>query len=359
MNNFHYIRLLVIGAFSILSVTILYLSSEKNVRFNNAFVRRLPHHPIVKKHSIDLGYNSYYISGHKDSVIYLGNSTAPLHLLKVNYYTKDTSHISISLEKLNLEYRNILVKILEPYFFVMDGTSPFIFRGETLNWQATSWLHSPVYFDRAIPVDSNKIMIRTIDPRTSYTELAIVSNEEDSTEVGILDDFLVKQIDGNFDVDGVMAFSETNNRVGYIYYYRNSFMIFNTHHNSFIKQNTIDTISKAQIKIAQAEVSLTRKMVGSPLIVNKGLSLYKDLVFVLNPRLGKYEDPQMLNQAYTVDVYDTKKHSYEFSFYLYFENENKPREFKVVKNHLLALVGNQLIVYDVDRSRFRMEKKTL
>jgi len=84
MLNNVYIKLLGTIVMSIGLMVILFLSSEEQVHRNNAFIRRFPPHPVIKEYDIDLGFNSYYVAGLGKDMVYLGNSTAPLHLLKIN-----------------------------------------------------------------------------------------------------------------------------------------------------------------------------------------------------------------------------------------------------------------------------------
>ena len=95
MLNNVYIKLLGTIVMSIGLMVILFLSSEEQVHRNNAFIRRFPPHPVIKEYDIDLGFNSYYVAGLGKDMVYLGNSTAPLHLLKINLATRDTAHVKL------------------------------------------------------------------------------------------------------------------------------------------------------------------------------------------------------------------------------------------------------------------------
>jgi hypothetical protein len=346
-------RLLVIGVASSAFVVVLFLLSENSVHRNNSFVRRYPHHPITKKYDLPIKYNSYYIAGYENEMLYLGNTTAPLHLLKVNLKTKDTSHIRIKLDKTALPFRSVEVNLHPPYFFVMDGSIPFIFRGRIGDWKAHLWMKDKAYFSKAIAIDSNKIYISTVSGKTQMTTIGLIEKEdEDDFNVILNTNILEKQIDGVFDVDGIMAVSTNHKELGYIYFYRNQFMLMDSKLKLLKRQRTIDTVQKAQIKLSETNDKGEIKMEAPPLMVNKMATIYNDLLLINSNRLGKYEDKDMLKEASIIDVYNWKKESYEFSFYLYHIGNERAKEFSLYKGHLIALIDDKLVIYELVKQHF-------
>src|SRR5690606_430516 len=156
---------------------------------------------------------------------------------------QDTTHIRMEPIDKELRYRSLQTKVLPPYFFVMDGTIPFILRGQTKDWKAHTWMEGKAYFNKAIPLDSNKIFIRTISTRTQKTALGLIQ-KRNSFKVRLDTTLLEAQIDGVFDVDGILLSSSQTAQIGYVYYYRNQFMTFDTNLKNTIKQRTIDTVQQ-------------------------------------------------------------------------------------------------------------------
>ena len=344
-------RVLIFGLLSISFMVTMFLVSENQVHRNNAFVRRYPHHPITKKYDLPLNYNSYYIAGYENDQLYLGNTTAPLHLLEVNLKTKDTQHIRITLDRMDLPFRSITVKFHPPYFFVMDGFVPCIFRGNIGDWHASLWMKNKTYFTRAIPIDSNKLYIKAISSKTNEATLGVLE-KQDGFNVLLDPDLLKKQIDGMFDVDGTMVVSEDKENLGYVYFYRNQFMIMDPDLKLVNREETIDTVRVAKIQLSQANKHGEVKMTTPPLEINKTAALYKNLMLIHSNRLGKYEEKTMLKQAAIIDVYNWKKRSYEFSFYLYTIGQKKVRAFNIYNNHLVSLIGDVLSVYQLKPTHF-------
>ncbi|MBW8244069.1 hypothetical protein K1F50_14770 [Muricauda oceani] len=325
-------------------VVILFLSSERQIHRNNAFTRRFPPHPVTKEFDLDIGYNSYYIAGFDKNYLYLGNQTAPWHMLQVNLGTKDTVHIRLEPRDRKIQYRSLRTSVLPPYFFVMDGTMPFILRGKINEWKADPWMERTAYFNRAIPIDSNRVFIRTINANNQKTTLGIIK-KTDSFQVHLDTSLLESQLDGVFDVDGMLVNSENNQTLGYVYYYRNQFITFDSELTGQKKQRTIDTVQYAQLQVALANKKGQIQMKAPPLTINTSAVLSKELMLIQSDRLGRNESREMLDQAIIIDAYNYQKKTYEFSFYLYHIQKHKVREFTLHGNLVIALIDNKVSVY--------------
>lgn len=341
-----YKKIIGVVCLAIGSVILLFLLSEKEVHRNNAFTRRFPPHPILKKRDFELGHNSYYIAGLDRDILYLGNPTTPLYLLKINLSSKDTAQIKIDIKKSNLPFRNIKFRLYPPYFFMMDGTVPCIFRGKINEWIARPWSMDATFFDVAIPVHSQRLVIRSFDGN-SYNTILGIMDKDTSTYVSLKHGILEKQIDGVFDVDGILTYSSEKNLLSYVYYYRNEYIIMDTDLIVLKRQQTLDTVHKAQLQIALLKQGAVTEMQSPPIIVNDNASLDGDFIYINSNRLGKYEHDYMLDQASVIDVYNWKKDSYVYSFYLYKERSENINEIKINNNHLYVLVGDRLSTYEI------------
>src|SRR5690606_30990769 len=120
-------------------------------------------HPIKRVHEIDLGFNSYYLAGAGNGKIYLGNTTAPLHLVAVDTALKDTQHIRIKLDKKDLPFLAVKIQVRPPHFYVTDGTVPSIFQVSTTDWHATMVPDTLPYFSLMEPLGNKSFALRTRD----------------------------------------------------------------------------------------------------------------------------------------------------------------------------------------------------
>ena len=353
-----YITLLIGTICSIGIVTLLFAFSEDMIhRQKDVFIRRYPHHPANQKHALDLGYNSYYIAGVENGKIYLGNHTAPLHMVVLDSTLKDTQHIKIRLDQMDFPFKTLQVKVDPPNFYMMDGTVPAVFKGKTSDWKASLAMNGKAYFSWAEPIDTNTLIIRARSAATGENELGMVTLE-DSTKAKLFPDLLQKQIDGVFCTDGMLLFEKESRKMVYVYYYRNQFVVVDTDLRQEFIGKTIDTISKAQIDVGTINSKNANTLASRSLLVNRQSSVYKNYLFVNSNMLGKYESEKMLDQARIIDVYDLKKNTYEFSFYLYDYLQNKMGSFQVHGNLLIAIADQYIVTHTLKQDRFEDMKIT-
>lgn len=345
------LMLTTLAIFGIGTVTLLFAFSEKKMHRNNAFQRRYVPHPIKMKGAIDLSYNSFYIAGITDSLIYLGNVTAPLNVLELSKTLKIENKYRVQLDKMDLPYSNIKIEIQPPYFYVSDGTVPVILKGNTTTWQAKTIMQNQFYFSQVITLDTTQTILRTIDGTSKKNVIASFSPLTDS--LNIKNELLQTEEKSLFATDGQLLYDSILGKIIYVYYYRNQFVVFDKDLNLDYVGNTIDTISKAQLNIIHNTSTNENKLKGDAVIVNQQAAIAGNYLFIVSNRLGKYEETKVLQQATIVDVYNITKNRYEFSFYIYNYKGQQVSRFEVNKNRLIALMGDYLVIYQLNETYFK------
>lgn len=341
----------VIAGFSAL-LAVLFLWSEEEVHRNNAFLRRFPHQPATKLHGYDLTYNSYYIAGYDKGLIYLGNTTAPLHLLVVDTAMKAAKPIKIVLsgdEKYKL--LSLRIQVLPPFFFAYDGLRPIVYKGKTDTWEARPVRAAIPRFSLAVALNDSTFAYRAVNPKLNLNVLGRFSLKP-VVPVTTNPALLEKQVDGIFDTDGMLSYNRDLKTLAYVYYYRNGFVTANTKLKKELTGRTIDTISKADIQIVQEDSSRVRTLAKRPTLVSMQSATSGRYLFVKSDRLGKYEDAEMLKTVSVIDVYDITKNTYEFSFYLYNHNRELVRSFEVYGNLLIGLTDHYVVAYRLETNAF-------
>ncbi|WP_055096687.1 DoxX family protein [Flavobacterium aquidurense] len=342
----YYLQLFVTIVFSSTVVMLLFLYSEKIMHYENPFIRRYPQHPAQYKKELDLKYNSYYFAGQSAGRIYLGNYTAPLMLKSVD---KDLD--SIKIEKIifnpekKIPFQSTKISVRGSYFYLKDGKVPTVFRGSTRDWKLDHEIQGVPYFTLAQPMDSSSMAFRS--NTKSMANILGVYNENQNPQVKFKSTLLQKQLDGFFDTDGVLLYDEGLQKQIYLYFYRNQYIIADKNGELIHRGRTIDTISKAKIKVAylKKEKQNERTMKAPPLIVNANAAVYGNLLFVNSKIKGKFEDDKLWEQASIIDVYDINRHAYIMSLAIYNIGDDKLKDFLVTDDSLYALIGNQLVVY--------------
>ncbi|PAM94648.1 hypothetical protein B4N84_11780 [Flavobacterium sp. IR1] len=343
----YWIRLLLIFASSIFTVVVLFLSSEEIMQHQNPFIRRYPHHPVTLLHTIDLKYNSYYFAGAENGTLYLGNSTVPLGLLAIDSKMAQQK-IRTTLDRQSFYFKTIKMTVRPPFFYIMDGGIPVVFRGQISNWNAKLLTPNPPYFNIGVPIDSTSMVFRGISSKTNNNVIGIFRSGKQS-RVTMAPQLLQKQIDGVFDTDGMLHYSPEMRRIVYLYTYRNQYIVAHENGTLDYRGHTIDTISHAKIKVAYLKEKTERAMSMPALNVNRSSSVCGHLLFVNSNVPGRYEQNKIWKQASVIDVYDLNKKAYLLSFHIYGIKDKKLRNFIVTPSYIYALIGKQLVVYQLNQ----------
>ena len=345
-------QLLLISVCSAGSVMLLFTVSDNRIRFNNSLIRIYPHHPVVFEKSIDLGYNSYYIAGINQKNIYLGNTTAPLHVLSVNRKRNDTTHHTIHLPKNDsMAYRAIQLEIVQDQFFVADGTVPVILLGDTLTWSTNQIVENLPHFSLSKAIDSNHVVFRYRDMNTNRDLIGTANLNVDNT-LHMYNDLLQQQEDGVFSTDGMLIYDHLAEQVVYVYYYRNEYVLANRELDLLHRGRTIDTTAQAQLDIQKINNKNSIKISGIPRYVNKRSASYGNYLIINSEVLGKYDDTQMLKDAFIIDVYDLSDHSYLLSFYLYKHGDGILKDIQIHGDQVIAIIGSHLNIYKMKKEYF-------
>jgi len=335
----------------------LFLYSEDIMHYENPFIRRYAKHPVTFLSKKNLTFNSFYIAGISQGRIYLGNYTSPLHIVSVDEKLQDEQVHQISFSPQKTPFKSITINVRGKYFYLKDGTVPAIFRGKISDWRVNSELKGLPYFTQAEPMDSIAVVFRSNNGKNLAHVLGIY-NSNDKTKVVYNDSLLQKQIDGVFDTDGILTYSEMQRKIVYLYLYRNEFIVADQIGRLTLRGNTIDTTTKAKIKVSYIKDSTQRKMSAPPYVVNAKAAVCENLLFVQSKIKGRYENDKLWNQASIIDVYDLSRNAYVLSFPVYNLKDEKMKSFRVTHTHLYAVIGRDLVVYDFkDELQNKMENK--
>ncbi|WP_289058423.1 MauE/DoxX family redox-associated membrane protein [uncultured Flavobacterium sp.] len=335
---------------SILSSTILiivlFLSSEEIMEHKNPFIRRYIKRTVQLVHSKDLIYNSYYFSGSSSGKLYLGNYTTPLQIMSIDtsFRFQNTNKIEINDEQ--TPFRTIKVLIRDNYFFLMDGSVPYITAGRTEDWKISTKLKGLPYFTVAEPIDTSSFIFRNNNGIKSANILGIYSANK-SRKVQYMPGLLKKQIDGIFDTDGMLHYSKKMEKSVYVYFYRNEIMVAEKNGNLDYRGKTIDTFSRVKIKVSYLKDKTVRKMSAPPLTVNSLSTLHNNLLFIESKIPGQYEDPALWKYASIIDVYDISKNSYVLSFPIFKIGDDKLKSLHLTERYLYVLIGAKVLMYEL------------
>lgn len=336
-------------------VIILFINSENIIKKENNFTRRFLQHPILKEKTFDLGINSYYFAGIDGAKIYLGNSTAPLFITTIDTGLTGVSDIKVKLDNTNYNYRNLKLSVWPPYYYMFDGSVPIIYRARLGDSLASTISYGDAYFNQLVVLDSMKFGIRT-QRRTDKRYTLGLLDLERGKKLELKPDILEKQIDGIFDVDGILSSDNQSGKLIYTYVYRNQYIVMDSSLKVLNRLNTIDTTTRAKISVSLLSNG-NNKMSAPPFSVNRGSIISEDLLFNHSNLKGKHEPSKSWKTSSIIDVYRTDEQQYVGSFYVRHINNIPMSAMIIIDNKLFVLIGNSLLRYKIRDGAFKVNLK--
>lgn len=340
--------LLILSSGITFSITKL---SEEKIRFNNELIRKFQHRPLKDPISYQLDYNSYYVAGIFKDSIYLGNTTAPRHILALPMDLKGSvQHLITIPDSLRADYQTAQITVSDTVFFLTDGVSGIIQKGITDDWTISESYTLDIPFTAFVHQSKQRAVLRVYDMLNKETTLAEYDLKTRSLHVhsGILD----TKIDGLFDTDGQLLFDVDTEKVLYVYFYRNNYLLADYNLENAVYNRTIDTIKQVDLEFGYLEGGRQMKLAKPYKKVNQTAAAGNGYEMIKSKNLGRFDVAEMLEQASLIDVYDTEKSSYEFSFYFYHEGKEEVKSYYLYKDKIIGLTENHLVVCEMKKAIF-------
>jgi len=324
----------------VLVIASLYKISELAKSKPNGFIRLEPPHILQPGDTKDLGFNSFYIAGLSKDSIYLGNHSTPFSLLVVAYNLKTSAIRPVNWGNGIKVAKGALLSVDSGNVFLNDGLT-----GQRISLDLDDKGDRQVVktfpYLASVQIGRTGMIYRSIDKQ----ENVLIKQAGDIRSAIIDSSLLIKQGDGIFSTDGLLFSSRAQNKIVYIYYYRNQFLCIDTNLKRIYTGKTIDTISRAHIKLAHVKSDKATTMSAPPLKVNKSACASDQYIFINSALTANNEPHEVLNAVEIIDVYNLKDGKYKLSFYLPNLTGKRVSDFKVYGNKLVAIYGKYLTVY--------------
>lgn len=287
---------------------------------------------------LTLPNHDFYLAGITTDSLYLGNYNRMMHSWQVGLYTLDMASARISSGRFAFE--QLALRVQGNYFYILDGIKPFVRYGWRGTWWAYKLLDS-AYFLQAAPTSDRGLVLLGLVNRWN----ALGKWEDGMKQPKWHTDLLEMQVDGFFCTYGKLHTDGSNNRVVYVYTNRNQYLVADTNLNVHYWANTIDTISRAKIKVGHLD-SLTTTLASPPMPVNVHSALDGNLLYVHSNIMAANEARNDFERNIVIDVYDlNERGKYQYSFYIPKIPMKPFKGFMVKRQRLFALFGDELVGY--------------
>lgn len=329
---------------SIATVAGLFIGSQQTSKAIPGFKRTFVGIITRQTHTLDLGFNSYYLSGDDSSKVYLGNIRAARHVLEVDLNTLDTTVVGIRNLPIQ-EKLQLTLHVRPPQFILSSGSTPVVFTGNTTQWTIDSVNRSAAFFLNLVGISRYSSVTRIIDAKTDEYTLRKESTLQSETQSN--NALLTKQVDGLFCKDGMLVFNYDKNLILYPYYYRNEIVVADTNLNLVRRIKTIDPIDSARFTVGTINAGTSITTSSPTLVVNNLMATSGDYVFINSGIRATNEAPTADNYGVPVDIYNLTSGAYLGSFYIPPFNKLKLNQLFIKGKTLIARHEKYLVRYEL------------
>lgn len=331
--------LMILSAFG---MVVLFLSSEHLMKKENNFTRRFPPHPVTEDRSYDLKVNSFYFAGFHEGGVYLGNSSSPFRIFKMDKTFQKVDTIDLQPEK-DVTFKNLKYLVQDQILYAYDGSVPVIFASkiDSLNYPLKTVSKEDVFFDQLAAVTPTQHFLRIEDFLSKRTGVAYLSVRE-KQRVKISNTLLTLKADGGFDADGKLLYDAQLQQAYYLFYYRNQILQFNSDLTLTQEMKTIDPVIEAKLEVIRMKDG-RNKIKGPSALVNRNMVVHRGLIFNESNLMGKHEPKELWRKNAVVDVYQTQTASYWGSFYIPHRGKEKMFQMMMTDDYFYILSGNEIV----------------
>ncbi|WP_316812853.1 hypothetical protein [Pedobacter heparinus] len=335
--------LFLICVFSTSLIWGLYMLSYEVNRDPNNFIRLFPPHRLSSALKMNLNYNTDQIAGIDSEKVVLSIPDVMDRLLLVQL---DKGNIrKVKIDGIEEMKKSIVSTVFtSPFFYVVRDDVKQIYRGDTIEWRAKPFSKIDLSYDTFIPLPDSSFVLRTITAKEGY----VLVKKDKAGTIKKAPALLEKQVDGLFCRDGILHYNQKLGLLVYLYYYRNQFIVADKNLNLLYKGKTIDTVSRAKIKIGLPDQDGHIKLAEPPIVVNKKSCVSAEYLFVQSNLKADNEDAEQFKNAWVVDVYELKNGKYKLSFYLPKTKTGKIKDMKVTGKTMAVLYAHRLCTYKLN-----------
>jgi hypothetical protein len=327
----------------VLTIVALFVSADKINHRKNGFMRLFP--PAIAEliTRSDVKYNSYYIAGYTKTHLYLGSVTDPSYILISNYDLSDTTHITVPLPAIaKSAFDRLSVSVDSPYINFTDGESSYYYRVRFPGLDGSLNNLKGEQFITARAISPRSIILKQYNRNLHES---FISKKTLDTITRTKNYALVKQVDGLFCSDGMLNFDPSTGKLIYVYYYRNQFVCLDTNLELQLTGKTIDTNSRAKIKVESINSTGQTTLSKPPLIVNRLSCVAGDYLFVNSTLMANNETKLSFDESSVIDAYNLTDGSYKLSFYLPSYNGMKIYRVYVFGKLLFGFYDHYVLVF--------------
>jgi hypothetical protein len=327
-------------------IIFLYKISETPNTFKNGFERKFSTPLILTpKYFTELPSANYYIAGQKDQRFYLANNITPNEMISFDRNLKDSIHIQLPLPH---KGKSAEISVDPEYTYAISTNESYLYHLANFprNLDFTSFKITAGGLNLARAISNSTIIGRAFDTSIK-TNTIIKFDLQPSLNKKTPAYVLEKQIDGLICTDGILSFDRSSNRIIYVFSYRNQFVCLDTNLALVYQARTIDTTSRAKIKIGKIFSNQFTSLASPAFIINQATCIANKKLLIRSTLLSDNENRQNFSRCSVIDIYNISDGHYSHSFYIPDYNGLKVSSFAISQGTLMAIHGPYVFTYNI------------
>jgi hypothetical protein len=322
----------------------LQLFTEKPNTNKNGFNRHITSNVLTIMKAFDCNTELRDICGATNTQIYFQTKN-PNQIISTDYNLLNEQIINIPIKSAPQLYTSFFTAVDSPNIYIFARNYPAIFTYNQSTKEITDKSLKQT-FSRATVISDHTFLLRVIDTAEkdqTFKKINLGDSITSHAETNITE----RRGDGGFSTDGFLYFDPTTKLLCYTFFYRNSFICFDTNLNLVYKAKTIDTTNIPQVSTKRfISIQETSYMLTAPpKFANLQGCVSNGKLFLRSALRGDNESGQIFEKNSAIDIYNLKNGTYKGSFYLPNYMGKRPSNFRVFENMLVALYDKHIVKY--------------
>lgn len=332
--------LLFIGSFGMLALvlTLFLTQPQPQILQDESFVRTYQEHKLTLIAEQKLEFNSYYVTGVTDSLVYLGNSTGFTHGVKWNYRTGDTTYFKIQINGAPEQFASLPKwQVYKNHFFIGEGVTPSLYRGKVGEWIAQKFMPAVPFYSEIVAIDTAEFIIRGMQASIQKYVLANYNNIEPYVQIHDI----LQQDPGNlFQADGSLVWSAEQQQTSYLNFYKSRIDHWN---RDLVNPQTTTLLYNltTDIRTHQGrDGTHLPETAYSPF--HTKLRTWNNKYYILSNVIGAEENINDFNKSSIIDIYSN---TYLESIRIPNRNGENASDFYITDEYIIVHYSTQVVVY--------------
>jgi hypothetical protein len=346
-------RIIYIALFMIsptLLVYALYSFTYQPNKENNSFLRNISYKEITPLDTAE-GVVSYgYICGVTDYHIFIEDPNNPRRLVEADWALKNIHSYTFKLPNSEKVLSRVTYQVDSPFVHIFAGNEPSIFSAtwnDGLTVRESKYPY-PLYM-RAIALSSKDFVFKGFDTTGTQTvQTFAVWDNDTRTQRHQLNPFGHSK-DLGINDDGLMDYDSSTQKIIYVPFYKNGFLVLDTNLSAYTRTKTIDTAIYGRTSGGSYKENgqLMYTNNAPQFIVNSEECINQGKVFINSMLRADNETKSGFASYDAVDVYSILYKKYLYSFHVPKYHKQDLVSFRVYDNRIAVIYPNSIVTYHI------------